>query len=59
MGTQNAERREDLIGKTGEVIKEFKVIDTSHTGEIVNIRVQDQDGEVYWTSLNESGITIF
>ncbi|MED1677569.1 hypothetical protein P5641_04800 [Bacillus subtilis] len=54
----NVERREDLIGKTGEVIKEFKVIDASQTGNIVSIRVQDEDGEIYWTSLDESGITI-
>ncbi|MBU8684390.1 hypothetical protein MOE23_06730 [Bacillus haynesii] len=59
MENQKVVKRKDLIGKTGEVIKEFEIVDANQTGSIVNIRVQEEDGEVYWTSIDDSGVTIF
>lgn len=43
-----------LVGRTGQITKEVTVVDV-HKGKFgTDIRVKEDDGEEYWTNLNES-----
>ncbi|AOP13639.1 hypothetical protein [Bacillus licheniformis] len=50
--TKNEIKRTDLIGKTGEITKNIKVIDAIQRGEIVSVRIKEDDGDSYWVILD-------
>ncbi|MCY8587584.1 hypothetical protein [Bacillus haynesii] len=50
--TKNEIKRTDLIGKTGEITKNIKVIDAIQRGEIVSVRIKEDDEDSYWVILD-------
>ncbi|KAB2334294.1 hypothetical protein [Bacillus mesophilum] len=52
----NPINRFDLIGKTGTISRNVKIIDALEYPTSVSIRVQDEMGEEYWTGLEDADI---
>ncbi|WP_340639727.1 hypothetical protein [Bacillus atrophaeus] len=50
--TKNEIKRTDLIGKSGEITKNIEVTDAIQRGEIVSVRVKEDDGDSYWVILD-------
>jgi hypothetical protein len=46
-------KRDDLIGQTGSITRNFTIIDAKEGRFGVDIRVRDDRGEEYWTSLED------
>lgn len=46
-------KRTDLIGLNGSITKEFTIIDALEYPTGVSVRVEDNMGEEYWTSLDD------
>lgn len=45
--------RPDLIGATGSVTRRIEVLDAKESDWGVEIRISDNMGNTYWTSLDE------
>lgn len=62
MAEENAIKREDLIGRTGSVTRQIEIIDAKeyNTNGIksVNVRVSDNFGNEYWTTLEDDDISL-
>lgn len=48
-----AKTRTDLIGQTGSITRNIKIVDAKEYPTGVSIRVSDNMGEEYWTSLED------
>jgi hypothetical protein len=46
-------KRTDLIGLTGTITRNFKILDALEYPTGVSVRVEDNMGEEYWTSLED------
>ncbi len=49
---KNEIKRTDLIGKSGEITKNIEIVDAIQRGEIVSVRVKEDDGDSYWVILD-------
>ncbi|MEH7771264.1 hypothetical protein [Bacillus velezensis] len=49
---KNEIERTDLIGKSGEITKNIEIVDAIQRGEIVSVRVKEDDGDSYWVILD-------
>lgn len=62
MTAKNTVKREDLIGRTGSITREIKIIDAEESviggAKSVNIRVEDKAGNVYWTTMEDENIAL-
>lgn len=45
-------KREDLIGKTGTILRSIAVVDAKEEGGEVEVRVLDERGNEYWAALD-------
>jgi len=53
MAFTSANAHENLKGKTGEITKKIKIIDVSENQFGLNIRVKEDSGDEYWTTLDD------
>ncbi|MCI1696479.1 hypothetical protein [Aneurinibacillus aneurinilyticus] len=62
MAENTSIRRDDLIGATGSVTRQLEVIDAKEYNmggcESVSIRVRQDNGEEYWTGLEDVDLDI-
>ncbi|MES9645539.1 hypothetical protein ABU169_19065 [Bacillus velezensis] len=49
---KNEIKRTDLIGKSGEITKNIEIVDAIQRGEIVSVRVKEDDGDSHWVILD-------
>lgn len=46
-------KREDLIGKTGTMTKQFDVLDASESKQGISLFVVDSEGDKYWVAMDQ------
>ncbi|TVX93011.1 hypothetical protein [Paenibacillus agilis] len=52
-------KRDDLIGQTGSITRNFEIIGArEYEGGSVEIRIRDNMGNEYWTSMEDELISL-
>ncbi|WP_280166479.1 hypothetical protein [Priestia aryabhattai] len=52
MEKAKVKKRNDLIGKKGEIVKKIEILDANEGIYGINVRVKDSEGEKYWVLMD-------